>query len=248
VSDDRAAPTADWYADPTGVADLRYWDGSHWTEHVYADGVQSVAPQETTTDADGESTDAGADAEAAAASKAEAALLGFDAVTVLRQAQPRDDTERALDVFGGGNWLGRFVPTVDGSIGYRLEANGGTTVLAIHKPGFKNEVLVERGSGSSIGTIAKVGRLHSRYDVVDGEGAPVGAAKLAAGVGDSWELRLIDSEQVVATIVRHSGEPDPTRLSSAQYEVLFAAAADDHLRRLSLAVPVAIDMLDTQAV
>jgi hypothetical protein len=83
---------------------------------------------------------------------------------------------------------------------------------------------------------------------MDREGAPLGAAKLAAGAGDSWELRLVDSEQVVATIVRHSGEPDPARLASAQYEVLFGAAADDQMRRLSLAVPVAIDMLDTQAV
>lgn len=33
-----------WYADPTGSFELRYWDGSAWTEHVTANGVQSVSP------------------------------------------------------------------------------------------------------------------------------------------------------------------------------------------------------------
>lgn len=35
---------ASWYPDPTGHAELRYWDGSQWTEHVSTQGVQSTAP------------------------------------------------------------------------------------------------------------------------------------------------------------------------------------------------------------
>ncbi|MCE9621311.1 MAG: DUF2510 domain-containing protein [Actinomycetia bacterium] len=39
-----AAPTpavpAGWYADPAGRFDLRYWDGSAWTEHVSRAGQQ----------------------------------------------------------------------------------------------------------------------------------------------------------------------------------------------------------------
>jgi hypothetical protein len=27
---------AGWYPDPTGSSDLRYWDGSQWTEHTAA--------------------------------------------------------------------------------------------------------------------------------------------------------------------------------------------------------------------
>lgn len=34
---------ADWYADPFGGFDHRYWDGA-WTEHVSRDGVQLVDP------------------------------------------------------------------------------------------------------------------------------------------------------------------------------------------------------------
>jgi hypothetical protein len=35
-------PAADWYADPTGRHERRYWDGSAWTEHVFSKGMQSL--------------------------------------------------------------------------------------------------------------------------------------------------------------------------------------------------------------
>lgn len=33
---------ADWYSDPCGVSELRYFDGSAWTNHVISGGEQSV--------------------------------------------------------------------------------------------------------------------------------------------------------------------------------------------------------------
>lgn len=40
------APTvpANWYPDPSKRYELRYWNGSAWTEHVATGGVQSVDP------------------------------------------------------------------------------------------------------------------------------------------------------------------------------------------------------------
>jgi len=35
---------ANWYPDPFGRHELRYWDGSQWTEHVSSHGRQSVDP------------------------------------------------------------------------------------------------------------------------------------------------------------------------------------------------------------
>lgn len=35
---------ASWYSDPTGKAELRYWDGESWTEHVSTNGVQGKDP------------------------------------------------------------------------------------------------------------------------------------------------------------------------------------------------------------
>ena len=35
---------AAWHPDPTGRHELRYWDGSQWTEHVSDGGVVSSSP------------------------------------------------------------------------------------------------------------------------------------------------------------------------------------------------------------
>ena len=38
------AVPANWYADPSGRYELRYWDGSQWTEHVSRGGQQFTDP------------------------------------------------------------------------------------------------------------------------------------------------------------------------------------------------------------
>ena len=37
-----------WYPDPTGRHELRYWDGTNWTEHVSDSGRQSADPLQST--------------------------------------------------------------------------------------------------------------------------------------------------------------------------------------------------------
>ncbi len=39
-----AVAPAGWYADPSGRYELRYWDGSQWTEHVSRAGQQFTDP------------------------------------------------------------------------------------------------------------------------------------------------------------------------------------------------------------
>ncbi|MGH9036845.1 MAG: RDD family protein [Acidimicrobiia bacterium] len=39
-----AAPVAGWYRDPSGRFELRYWDGTTWSEHVASSGVMYVDP------------------------------------------------------------------------------------------------------------------------------------------------------------------------------------------------------------
>ena len=35
---------ANWYKDPSGRFEMRYWNGSQWTEHVATAGKQSIDP------------------------------------------------------------------------------------------------------------------------------------------------------------------------------------------------------------
>jgi uncharacterized protein YxjI len=38
----RTEPPPDWYPDPSGRHEKRYWDGSSWTDHVASSGSQSI--------------------------------------------------------------------------------------------------------------------------------------------------------------------------------------------------------------
>lgn len=44
MTDIPQATPPNWYPDPLGRHELRYWDGSQWTEHVSSHGRQSVDP------------------------------------------------------------------------------------------------------------------------------------------------------------------------------------------------------------
>lgn len=46
---------ADWFPDPTGRHERRYWNGAEWTEHVFSAGSQSTDPMPTATPAATES-------------------------------------------------------------------------------------------------------------------------------------------------------------------------------------------------
>lgn len=39
-----SAPAPDWYPDPSGVAELRYWDGGEWTRNVVVGGEVTERP------------------------------------------------------------------------------------------------------------------------------------------------------------------------------------------------------------
>ena len=39
-----ALPAANWYADPAGHHEVRYWDGNEWTEYVADGGVETTDP------------------------------------------------------------------------------------------------------------------------------------------------------------------------------------------------------------
>lgn len=44
MSDSGTTQPADWYPDPFGRHELRYWDGAQWTEHVSSHGRQATDP------------------------------------------------------------------------------------------------------------------------------------------------------------------------------------------------------------
>ena len=71
------APAADWYPDPSGRFQFRYWDGEAWTGHVSTDGKTDWDPP---GDGDAEHADEAAATESGADDSAWApAAEGADA-------------------------------------------------------------------------------------------------------------------------------------------------------------------------
>ncbi|MFJ9389439.1 AIM24 family protein [Nocardioides sp. NPDC101246] len=89
---------ANWYPDPTGQAELRYYDGSQWTEHVSTGGQQSTAPltppqatveQEAPTQVGSAQAVQAAYGESAQAQPAQAASAQYAQQAAHAQAQPQ---------------------------------------------------------------------------------------------------------------------------------------------------------------
>jgi hypothetical protein len=220
---------AGWYEDPALVAELRYWDGTAWTEHVSSGGTQSVSPMPLPDAAEAGSTTSPLDA---------------DAFTVERTTEFRDSTEHGLDVLVDGGLAARFEPIVEGAPGYRLHDPSGSPLLTVTKPGLKATVDVAGSDGAALGGITKVGRLHSRYELKDPDGAPLASVKLILG-DDRWEIRT-PSDDVVAAMARVVRTPaDGLALAGVDYHVSVTARSGA-LQPLLVVLPVAIDILDTQ--
>jgi hypothetical protein len=209
---------AGWYEDPSGVGELRYHDGTRWTEHVTIDGQQTTAPYG----------------------------LVPASFTMSRLAQWRTEDEKPLEVVGPSGVVGRFVTLLDGKPSYRFEDAQGDAVLTVSKPSLKNAVEIADPAGYPVGTIAKIGRLRSRYDLTFGDGPDTATVKLAGGATDEWELQ--SAEVVAATVIRTiTSAADALNLAAVDYRATTTGPLDDQLHRLLLVVPIAIDILDTQA-
>ena len=217
---------AGWYEDPAKIGELRYYDGAQWTEHVTIGGVQTTAPLDGGT--------ASADA---------AAQPTF---TMRRDAQWRSEEEKPVEVVGRNGVLGRFVPMLDGAAGYRFQDVEGGVIIIVSKPSFKSTVEVQDASGSVLGTITKVGRLHSRYDIAATAGTQA-TVRLTGGASDAWELQI--GGATAATFTRQTeSAADALNFAGTEYTATMVGALDGDMERMFLGVPLAIDILDTQTV
>ena len=220
---------AGWYEDPVLAAELRYWDGSEWTEHVSSDGIQSVSPLPVPEPEDDTPAISPLDA---------------DGFTVERTTEYRDSVEHGLDVLVDGLLAARFDPIVEGAPGYRLYEPSGQALLTVTKPGLKATVEVTGADGGALGGITRIGRLHSRYELKSVEGTRLASAKLMVG-DDRWEITTA-SGTVAAAMARVVRTPaDGLALAGVDYHVS-VTEKDGSLQPLLVALPVAVDILDTQ--
>ena len=200
-------PAADWYADPFGRHEVRYWDGSNWTDHVATGGV--------------EATDAPVHHQPAVTPKptwrGDGTVLGEPLLVVSQRAEVvRANTEYAIyDIsgrqLGAVRQLGtRVTSKMNASLGpierfmtrrYLIIDMAGTVLLRAARPsGFGRARLVVRGAtGGEIGRILRgaTGKAMASFVVA---GRRVGRVVLTDAGQETFAVINSDDDEVARIV------------------------------------------------
>lgn len=235
---------AGWFDDPRGVAELRWFDGDAWTEHV------STAGRAWTSAVDGvagspQPAVATIDAGDAPAGPVARDLLSIDTYVVGRSAQPRGHGS-SLDLYDDAGPLGRFVESepeeLAGSAVVRLVSPTGSPVLSITHPGGAGRARVE-GPAGPLGFLSRVGRVRANLELHGPGRKPEGEPLLVLKPlddGGGWSGPGVEVRSWLL------GSPSATAYAETRYQVTLAPAVRDDLRPLLLALPVFVDRSLTQ--
>lgn len=251
--DDDRTPGANWYADPAGVGELRWFDGSTWTAHVSAGGRTWSAPPDGATEPPSATVAALADGPTSTTTAPPAAPgvgrspLTVDRLLVARPAQPRGQGAW-LDLYDDGGTLGRVVETTSAEVADSIIATvsdaGGAPLLTVTHPGSSARARVD-GPGGTLGFVARVGRVRANWELHGPGRAPSGRTlatlRPLEGAGAAWEARNRRQELVAVLRAWSIGPPTEATYGEARYEIELGPAADVEVRPLLLAIPLLAD-------
>lgn len=171
---------AGWHADPTGRYQLRWFDGTAWTDHVSHDGQQFVDPQSLSTDpipvtdisaGRFEKSLAKVGLDAGDAASATGSLLSEPVLVVSQKAKLIELTNEYAILNQAGHQIGavrqvgqsaarkvlRFVSNVDQFLTHRYEVVDmhGTVLFTLLRPAklVKSKIQVSDPSGNPLGEI-----------------------------------------------------------------------------------------------
>jgi uncharacterized protein YxjI len=199
--------SANWYPDPWGRHEHRYYDGAGWTEHVADHGRQSVDPpggeshvptvNRATEKVQRDVTRAGIEPGAA---QPGGGSLFTESVLVVNQKAKLIEINQEFAVYDQqGNQIGavrqvgqstakkvmRFISDVDQFMTHKFQVldSSGEVVLALTRPAklMKSRLLVESGTGTELGEIVQqnvIGKIRFAF--------MVGGQQIGSLNGENW--------------------------------------------------------------
>lgn len=216
-------PQPGWYADPAGVFDLRWWDGTRWTDDVVRAGAQSTSPLPdgrgpVQTSADPQRVQQQVQRAGATVGTGGGGSLFTEPVLVVNQKTKVIELTNEYAVFDQrGRQIGsvvqvgqsglkkaaRFLTSVDQFLTHKLEVRDehGTPQLLLTRPAkvVKSRVVVEKPGVGQVGELVQenvFGKI--RFGLHSG-GRQVGS--LDAQNWRAWDFRISDDQGTeVATI------------------------------------------------
>lgn len=256
----------DWYPDPFGRHEHRYWDGTRWTEHVSSHGRQSVdppggeapiptvgrAPEKIQRDVAKAGVEAGA--------TAGGGTLFTEPVLVVSQKAKLIEINNEYAVFDQhGTQIGavrqvgqsavkkvlRVLTSVDQFMTHKLQVVDlqGNVVLALTRPAklVKSKIVVEDGSGRELGRVVQqnaIGKIRFSLEAGDRQYGSINAENWRA-----WNFNIQDEQGTeVARITKTWEGLAKTMFTTADnYVVQIHRPLEEPLRSLAVASALCVD-------
>jgi uncharacterized protein YxjI len=258
-------PAADWYPDPFGRHEHRYWDGTAWTSNVSSHGKQStdepVGEAKTVQGVQSEAKIAKQLGKAGVAGGAVsgAALLDQLVLVVNQKAKLLEVNSEYAIFDGDGTQIGmirqvgqsklkkamRVLTSYDQYMTHKFQIvdAAGNIVLAVTRPAkfMKSKVLINDGAGASVGEIVQENMFGKiRFGMFAG-GTKVGS--LNAENWRAWDFSIKDGNEVeVARVTKTWEGLAKTMFTTADnYVVQVHAPLADPLRLMVIAAALTVD-------
>ncbi|MGH9036493.1 MAG: phospholipid scramblase-related protein [Acidimicrobiia bacterium] len=259
-------PDANWYPDPSGRHELRYWDGERWTEHVADHGRQST---DVPTGGPSHVPIVDRPTEKVVRDVARAGVEGSatgggtvftEPVLVVNQKAKLIEINNEYAVYdGAGRQIGavrqvgqstakkilRVIGDVDQFLTHKLQLvdMAGNVLLAVTRPAkiMKSRVIVADGMGREVGHIVQQNVIGKINFSLEAGGAAVGA--INAENWRAWNFSIKDHTGTeVARITKTFEGLAKTMFTTADnYVVQIHRPLEDPLRSLVVAAAVSVD-------
>lgn len=256
---------ANWHPDPFGRHELRYWDGSQWTEHVSSHGRQSVDPpvgggvvpttQRPTAKVVADVARAGAGTGAQGGG-----TIFTEPVLVVNQKAKVIEINNEYAIFDqNGTQIGavrqvgqsaakkvlRVISNVDQFMTHKLQVVDiqGNVLLALTRPAkfVKSKVIVQDGQGNEIGQIVQQNAIGKIRFALEAGGHTYGS--INAENWRAWNFRVADhADSEVARITKTWEGLAKTMFTTADnFVVQIHRPLEEPFRSLVVASSLAVD-------
>lgn len=256
----------DWYPDPSGKHEYRYWDGNQWTDDVASHGRQSVDPLVVsaplpTTGQSAEKIQHQVAKQAGVAGPAGGAGIFEQSVLVVNQKAKLIELNNEYAIYDqNGTQIGairqvgqtalkkllRFLGSLDQFFTHSLQLvdMGGNILLTVTRPAkfFKSKVHITDGAGNAVGSILQQNMIGKIRFAFEAGGETIGS--LNGENWRAWNFNMQDAQgNEIARITKTWEGAMKTLFTTADNYVLqIHAPLADPMRSLVLASAVSVDL------
>ncbi len=256
-----------WYPDPYGRHEMRYFDGTRWTEHVASHGNQSVDPpggESRVPTVNRKAEKVQADVAKARAQTGAPGVGGgtlfTEPVLVVNQKVKLIELNNEYAIFDqNGTQIGavrqvgqstakkvlRFVSSLDQFMTHKLQIvdMSGTPVLALTRPAklVKSRIVVEDGSGREVGQIVQENMIGKIRFGLEAGGQKLGS--INAENWRAWNFNIQDAqgEEIARITKTWEGLAKTVFTTADNYVVQIKRLLDEPLRSLVVASALSVD-------